>query len=90
MVILKLKKSALHDITITSDEAKLSHVTANNILIEKNSHKFSSPKTQILKIENDTIINGNIVFKSKLGKILISKDSKINGKVIGAEVQIRE
>ena len=84
------KKSALHDITITSDEAKLSHTLANNVLIEKNSHKFSSPKTQILRIDNGTIINGSITFESKLGKILISRDSEIRGKVIGAEVQIQE
>jgi|GEM_PF-3805221 len=80
------KKSTLHNITITSDDAKLSHTTVNNILVEKNSHKFNSPRTQTLKIENGTIINGNITFESKLGKILTSKDSKINGKIIGAAI----
>ena len=29
------KKTALHDITITSDKVKLSHTTANNVLIDR-------------------------------------------------------
>jgi hypothetical protein len=69
---------------------KLSNTVANNVLVEKNFHKSNSTKIQTLKIENGTIINGDIIFESKLGKILISKDSKINGKVIGAKVDILE
>lgn len=52
------------------------------------SYFFSSPTIHIqeLYLKNGTVIKGDIVFKSRKGKIYCSYDSKIIGKVIGAEV----
>ena len=83
---LEAKKSIFHDIIITAETIKLSETNAGNITIKINSQILYLKGKQILEINNKTIISGNITFESKMGKIIISKDSRINGKVIGAEI----
>jgi hypothetical protein len=79
-------KSSFRDLTITAISVQLSDTKVNNIVINENSEKRLLKVEQVLKLENNTFVDGDITFKSGMGKILLSKDSKIRGKVTGAEV----
>lgn len=83
---LEAKKTIFNNLTITAKNIKLSETKANNITIKDNSKEPFLKGEQVFELKNETIINGDVTFESKLGKILISKDSRINGKVTGAEV----
>ena len=43
-------------------------------------------KTQVVVLKSGTVVNKSIFFKKGRGKVVLSKDSKIKGKVVGGEI----
>lgn len=46
-------------------------------------------KKQVVYLEKSTEISGNIIFDDRNGVVIISKDSKISGKVVGGKISYR-
>ena len=43
---------------------------------------------QIIKLTRGAVVQGNITFDSKRGEVRLSKDSRVNGGVIGGHIQL--
>lgn len=81
---LFVNKGKFKNIDVVSDKVKLKDTTADSIHFDKNMH--DSKKEQMLMIQGKSIINGDIVFDSGKGKVVVDKTVQIKGKVQGAEV----
>lgn len=67
-------------ITITSSLVKFKNSTTRDLYFKKNSD--SKDEEEYLYVDN-SVINGNITFENKKGKIILSNGGKINGIVDG-------
>lgn len=43
---------------------------------------------QVLRLKRGAVVQGNVRFESKNGEVLLSKDSRINGGVIGGKIRL--
>jgi hypothetical protein len=76
---LSAKDGKFKDVTITSSEISLEHVSVNNILIKK-----GGDKTETVIIGGDSEINGNITFESGAGIVMIDRNkNKFKGSITG-------
>lgn len=81
---LKAKNSNFEDINATSEKIMLFNTRVNNIIVKSIKDK----KTQQIILNGNTTINGNIIFESGIGEVLLlSKEVKIVGKVNGGAVK---
>lgn len=68
-------------ITISSDRTYLTESYSKNIEISRGG------KTQVLCLGNNTIVDGDIVFTSNHGVVVIDESSKIKGRVMGGYIK---
>lgn len=81
---LKAKNSKFEDINATAEKIMLFNTHVNNIIVQSIKDK----KTQQIILNGNTTINGNIIFESGIGEVLLlSKEVKIFGKVNGGTVK---
>lgn len=77
---LTASKSRFQNLTITAKDIELDDVTVGNIFIKKDREV-----NQTLTLDGDTTVNGQIVFESGKGRILLkSKSVVLKGEVRGA------
>jgi len=74
-------------IFISSCETSLNHSITNNVFIAM--QKNCSDNGQIIRVDDQSQINGDIQFFGKNGKVYLSKNSSVNGRVLGGTI-IRE
>lgn len=74
-------------IFIHSCEISISHSTSGNIFFANQNN--CSDNSQIIRISNQSQVNGDIQFAGKNGKVYLSKSSSVNGRVLGGAI-IRE
>ena len=79
---LDASKSSFSDIEVaTTYRITLTSSKAKNIFVKKSKYE-----SQRIYLEGRTIIEGNIIFESGNGKVLVSRKAKIMGEVQGASV----
>ena len=80
---LKCLHCILHDdLTLISNHALLQNSELNNILV-KDSHEYQ----QTLTFQGKSVVNGNIQFLSKNGKIKYCSQTQFKGKITGGTLQ---
>lgn len=81
---LKDKNSNFEDINAAAEKIILFNTHVKNIIVRS----IKDQKTQQIILNGKTTVNGNIIFESGIGKVLLlSKEAKIVGKVNGGEVK---
>jgi hypothetical protein len=81
---IKAENSDIEDITLTGS-AHLSHVNIDNIIASGNSNCENGSR---IYLNDHSVVSGNISFTNgHAGKVFVSNDSKILGKVYGGSVE---
>jgi len=88
---LQARRGKFKDLTITTNKIILINCCTDNILIKSTDKPEDENKTtQTLILQGKCIINGNITFEGENGTIIMGQKAKINGKVIGGKVTLRD
>lgn len=82
--VLTATNSKFKDITITSSLSTLKNSSANIILFEKNKVEKEAP---VLKLLESSVVNGDIIFNSQNGKVILDKSSKVIGTIKGGVLE---
>ncbi len=81
---IDMQNSSIEDITL-SGSAHFYHVKVDNIIASGSSHCSNGSR---IYLSNSSVVSGNITFTNgNEGKVFVSKDSKILGKVSGGTIE---
>lgn len=83
---LNVQEAELGTLIVTpgdSDEILLNQTQVKRIVVKSSDKK--SDRIQILKLMNNSIVAGDVVFESGHGKIETDQTSKVGGKITGAK-----
>ena len=78
-----VSNSSFEDLEISSKKIVLNNTTTKNIVIKASKN---NAKQQII-LNGTTIVNGNIIFESGFGEVVLDKKAKIQGQVSGGETK---
>lgn len=79
---LSVHDSFFEELKINSDKIFLNNTTTKKIVIKASKNKVK----QQLILKGKTMVNGDIIFESESGEILLDKQAKITGQVIGGRI----
>lgn len=81
---IDMQNSSIEDVTL-SGSAHFNHVKVDNITASGGSHCSNGSR---IYLSNNSVVSGNITFTNgHEGKVFVSKDSKILGKVSGGTIE---
>ena len=79
---LHAHNSDFEELEFDSKNIILNNSMARNIIFKSSKNKVK----QKLVLQGKTIVNGDIIFKSGLGEVLLDSQAKLTGKIIGGKV----
>lgn len=72
------------DIAISSKKITLDNCQATHILVRKTAWSFGS---QVVELNHKSKVTGGIIFEAGDGRVLLSPDSHVGGRVIGGQIE---
>ena len=84
---VKIKNGKLNNLNSSSNETHLHNVKLNDIIIEE--PRIPS-QNQFIHLKGNTLVAGDINFKSGHGVVFMDNDAKINGKITGPAIDKQE
>ena len=79
---LTVKEGKMNHVQLASTRVTFVHSSVTSLFVEKLQNKT----TQIIELQEGSVVSGDITFASGNGEIHLSGDSVVKGKVIGARI----
>lgn len=77
--------SVFKELNVHSGKISLTNTSTNNIVIKTLKNKIK----QQLILKGQTIVNGDVIFESGSGEVLLDSQAKITGQIIGSKVILK-